>query len=189
VSRLHQVVLIGSLLPLSWLGVMAVHESGHVSAAWLTGGRVTKVVLHPLTISRTDVDPNPHPVVVTWAGPAVGALLPLAAFAAARLARMPGTPLVRFFAGFCLIANGTYLGMGVFHPVGDADKLLQYGARTWQLAAFGLVMAPLGLFLWHGQGPHFGLGKAGGRVQPAAAYFCLVLLVVAVTAAFLLSGK
>src|SRR5256885_1670691 len=79
VRRFHQVVLISSLLPLSWLGMMAVHEAGHIAAAWLTGGKVVRVVLYPLTISRTDVDPNPNPLAVTWAGPAVGALLPLAA--------------------------------------------------------------------------------------------------------------
>ncbi len=50
-KRVHQSVLIGSFLPLCWLGMMAVHELGHVVGAWLTGGRVAKVVLHPLTIS------------------------------------------------------------------------------------------------------------------------------------------
>src|SRR3954451_16268416 len=48
-SRFHQVVLISSLLPLSWLGMMAVHEAGHVVAAWLTGGKIVRVVLYPLT--------------------------------------------------------------------------------------------------------------------------------------------
>ena len=54
-NRLHQLVLIGSTLLGSWLGMQAVHESGHVIGAWMTGGRVERVVLHPLTISRTDL--------------------------------------------------------------------------------------------------------------------------------------
>ena len=49
-NRVHQVVLICSTIYGSWLGMQDVHELGHVGAAWLTGGRVSKVVLYPLTI-------------------------------------------------------------------------------------------------------------------------------------------
>ena len=66
-------VLIGSTVLGSWLGMQAVHESGHALAARLTGGRVARVVLYPLTISRTDLADNPHPLAVAWAGPVVGA--------------------------------------------------------------------------------------------------------------------
>src|SRR4051794_14452795 len=108
--RLHQCILVASVLPLSWLGMMAVHELGHVLGAWLTGGAVSKVVLHPLTISRTELSHNPHPLLVTWAGPVLGVLLPLLALGVAAAVRMPGVYLLRFFAGFCLIANGAYIG-------------------------------------------------------------------------------
>ena len=77
VKRLHQTVLIVSTVLSSWLGMQAVHESGHVLGAWLTGGRVARVVLNPLTISRTDLDDNPRPLVVVWAGPLFGVGLPL----------------------------------------------------------------------------------------------------------------
>ena len=36
-KRLPQLILIGSLLPLCWLGMMAVHELGHVLHAWFSG--------------------------------------------------------------------------------------------------------------------------------------------------------
>src|SRR4051812_19626552 len=127
-KRLHQVVLLASLPPLCWLGMMAVHESGHVLALWLTGGRAARVVLHPLTISRTDPAVNPRPLVVAWAGPVWGALAPLGVWLAVRAARLPGVYLWRFFAGFCLIANGAYLGVGSFGRVGDAKDLLNHGA-------------------------------------------------------------
>jgi hypothetical protein len=188
VKRFHQIVLIGSLLPLSWLAMMVVHEFGHVIGAWLTGGTVVKVVAHPLTISRTDISPNPHPLVVAWAGPVGGVLLPLMALALARLCRMPGTYLLRFFAGFCLIANGAYIGIGSFEGVGDAGDLIRHGAAMWQLWAFGLLTAPLGLLLWHRQGQHFGLGNAKGEVQPAAAYLTLGLLAILVTGELLLGS-
>jgi len=31
--------------------MQSVHEAGHVLAAWLAGGRVERLVLHPVTIS------------------------------------------------------------------------------------------------------------------------------------------
>ena len=68
--RVHQFILIGSCVLGSWLLMQAVHESGHVLGASLTGGRVGRVVLYPLTISRTDLIDNPSPLIVVWAGPA-----------------------------------------------------------------------------------------------------------------------
>ena len=188
-KRFHQWLLIGSILPLSWLGMMAVHEFGHVLGAWYTGGTVRKVVLHPLTISRTDLSHNPEPLVVTWAGPVLGVLLPLAAFGAAAGLRLPGAYLLRFFAGFCLIANGGYIGGGSFDRLGDARDLQRHGAPLWQLWAFGLLTVVAGLLLWHRLGPHFGLGKGGGRVSPGAAYACLIMLAAVVTAEVFVGGE
>jgi hypothetical protein len=72
VRRLNQIVLIVSTVLGSWLGMQAIHESGHVLGAWLTGGRVARMVLHPLTISRTELAHNPNPLAVVWAGPVFG---------------------------------------------------------------------------------------------------------------------
>jgi hypothetical protein len=185
VSRAWQTLLVGALLPLCWLGMMAVHELGHAAALWSTGGTVAKVVLHPLTISRTDPGLNPRPLPVVWAGPFVGVLLPLAALCVARAACLPGTHLLRFFAGFCLIANGCYLGVGVFDAVGDARELLRLGAPAWQLGAFGLVTVPLGLYLWHGQGEHF----RRENVKPVAALVVAALLAALVVAELLFSPR
>jgi hypothetical protein len=180
VKRLHQSILIGSTILGSWLGMQAVHEAGHVLGAWLTGGQVVKVVLHPLTISRTEMAPNPCPLAVVWAGPLVGVLLPLLAWATVAALGMPGAYVLRFFAGFCLLANGAYLAVGSFDHIGDCGVLLQHGARMWPLWLFGAVAMPLGLGLWHRQGPHFGLGAARGQVSPGVAYAtlgaCLLLL-------------
>jgi hypothetical protein len=77
----RQMVLITTTILSSWLGVQAVHELGHVAGAWITGGGVAKVVLSPLTISRTDLADNPYPLIVVWAGPIIGSLLPLGPWA------------------------------------------------------------------------------------------------------------
>jgi hypothetical protein len=181
ISRLHQVVLIGSTVLGSWLGMQAVHESGHVIGAWLTGGRVERVVLHPFTISRTDLADNPRPLFVVWAGPVIGVMVPLLLWAGAAAIRMPGAFVLRFFAGFCLLANGIYIGVGSFDRVGDCGQMLRYGSEPWHLWAFGAVTAPFGLLLWHRLGPPFGLGSAKGQVSRGIAYgtlvVCLALLV------------
>lgn len=166
----HRWLLIATFLPFCWLAMMAVHEFGHVVAAWSSGGTVTHVVLHPLAISRTDVEPNPHPLVVVWSGPLVGVAAPLVIWAAAAAARVRLAFMTRFFAGFCLIANGAYIGGGSFAGVGDAGVMGRYGTPIWALWLFGLVAVPLGLFLWHRLGPSFGFGESRGRVDRAAVY-------------------
>jgi hypothetical protein len=171
-------VLIASTLIACWLGMQAVHELGHVLGAWASGGWVAKVVLFPLTISRTDLAENPHPLLVVWAGPIFGVLLPLGFWAVAAAVKSRVACLLRFFAGFCLLANGLYIGVGSFSGAGgghvaganltDSGEMLRHGAPFWSLWVFGAVAAPLGLWLWHGQGRHFGLGSARGEVDRVA---------------------
>jgi hypothetical protein len=95
---------------------------------------------------------------------------------------MPGAFVLRFFAGFCLIANGVYIGVGSFDGVGDCGQMLRHGSDMWQLWLFGVATAPVGLLLWHGQGSHFGLGSEKGQVDHRVAYVTLVasLLLLAV---------
>ena len=188
-NRLHQVLLIGTFLPLCWLAMMAVHELGHVVGAVATGGSVERVVLHPLTISRTDVLPNPSPRLVVWAGPIGGVLLPLALLLAARAGRFQWAYLIQFFAGFCLIANGAYIGIGSFGKIGDAGDMLRHGSPTWTLWLFGIVTFPFGLYLWNGLGPQFGLGTAAGKVDHWAAYASSGLFLLTVVAEFALSSR
>lgn len=180
-SRGWQTLLVASAGASAWLGMQAVHELGHVVGAWLTGGAVERVVLHPLAISRTDVAPNPEPLVVVWAGPVVGVGLPLAAWGMLAAARRTIAWAARFFAGYCLLANGLYIGVGSFGGVGDAGDMLRAGSPVWTLWLFGLATAPLGLALWNGQGKWFGLGRdatpvpARRAIAAAAVMLAIVL--------------
>ena len=188
-SRVHQVVLIGSTILGSWLGMQAIHESGHVVSAWVTGGRVARVVLHPLTISRTDLTDNPRPLVVVWSGPLVGIAAPLLVWSVAAAARVPWAFVLRYFAGFCLLANGLYIGVGSFDRVGDCGEMLRHGSEPWHLWLFGAVTAPGGLWLWHRQGPHFGLGPTKGQVSRGAAYGSLVVCLALLVLGFAVGGE
>jgi len=188
-QRFHQGVLIGSVVLASWLGMQAVHEFGHVAGSWLTGGKVAGVVLHPLTISRTDLSHNPNPLLVVWAGPVLGCLLPLAAWGAAAVLRFPWQYLPRFFAGFCLVANGAYIVGGSFDRLGDAGVMLRHGSPPWCLWTFGAMTLPAGLWLWHRLGQHFGLGPAGGKVSAGAAYACFAVLLGLIVLGLVVDGK
>jgi hypothetical protein len=143
----RKLVFAVSLVALSWYGMMAVHEMGHVVGAWGTGGTVTRVFLHPLSISRTDVLPNPSPGIVVWLGPIIGSLLPLLLLACGRFCR--AETILGFFAGFCLIANGAYISMGSLEGIGDAGEMLRCGAPLWTLIVFGAIAVSGGLMIWH----------------------------------------
>jgi Peptidase M50B-like len=188
-DRVHQIILIAVTLLASWLAMQDVHEFGHVVGAWLTGGQVARVVIHPLTISRTDISYNPHRLLVVWAGPVLGCLLPLAALGVAAALRRRWTYLLRFFAGFCLVANGAYIAAGSFDYIGDAGVMLRNGSPVWLLWAFGAVTIPSGLLLWHRQGKHFGMGKTRDNVSPAAAYACLATLLALIIFGLAVNGR
>lgn len=187
--RVHQTVLIVSAILGSWFGMQAIHEAGHVLGAWLTSGRVARVVLNPLTISRTDLAENPRPLVVVWAGPVVGVLAPLVIWGVAAAARALWAFVLRFFAGFCLLANGLYIGLGSFEGVGDCGEMLRHGSKMWHLWIFGALTAPAGLWLWHRQGPHFGLGAAKGQVNCGAAYGSLIVFLALCVLGFAFGGQ
>jgi len=185
----NQTILIGSTILASWLGMQAVHEFGHMLGAWLTGGQVTRVVLWPLGFSRTDVGNNLHPLAVAWTGPVVGVLMPLLLWMIACAIRMPGAFVLRFFAGFCLVANGLYIGLGSFGHVGDCNEMLRYGSALWQLWTFGAVATILGFALWHRQSALFGLGPTASRVSPTIAYVVLGVSLTMLVFGFAIHGR
>jgi hypothetical protein len=169
--------------------MQAVHEFGHMLGAWITGGRVAQVVLLPLTISHTELVENPHPLAVVWCGPVGGVVFPLLAWTIANRCGWRGDYLLRFFAGFCLIANGAYIGMGVFDPVGDAVEMLRLGSPAWLLGAFGAATVLVGLWLWHRQGEHFGFGAPQGKVSCRAVYASALALILLVALELLFGGE
>ncbi|MDB5351797.1 MAG: hypothetical protein JWN86_3044 [Planctomycetota bacterium] len=188
-KRGYQSILIGSAFLASWLGMQATHECGHVLGAWLTGGQVARVVLHPLTISRTDLAENPHPLLVAWSGACGGIVFPCVLYWFARRLRASFAFVIRFFAGSCLIANGAYLSIGSISQVGDAGDLIRLGYPAWVLWIFGAISVPTGIGIWHGQGQHFGLGVANGHVRSEVAFASMVTALLLVLLGYLVGGE
>jgi hypothetical protein len=141
---------------------------------------VQYVVLHPLAISYTHPGENPHPLVVAWGGAIWGCALPLAMLAIVRVVARPFAYLATFFAGFCLIANGAYLGADALLRGGDGRELVGAGSPPWLLVMVGLAAVAGGLWLWNGLGPHFGLGPAHGRVDRRVAVGAFIAWIVVV---------
>ena len=142
------------LLTACWLGMEATHELGHVLAAWGSGASVDRVVLLP--ISRTDISRVTHPLFVYGAGAVLGAAFPVLLWSVIHQLRWKTAFLFRFFAGFCLVANGAYIGFD-FSVVGptDAGLLIEHGASRFVLVLSGVLCVSGGLFLWHGQSRDF----------------------------------
>lgn len=163
-----------------WLWMMGVHELGHVLHARLTGGVVSRVVWHPLTMSRTDVSPNPNPLAVVWGGPVWGSVIPLFVWSVFRILRWPLFRWFQAFAGFCLIANGAYVASGAVMPVGDSADLRMLGVPAWVLLCAGLPAVALGLWLWHRLGEGFGLASSGSNVRSLIAAVGTLVATVAV---------
>ena len=188
-DRFLRPILIASVLWISWLLMMLVHESGHVLGGIASGGTVRQMVWHPAILSRTDVSPNPHPRIEVWAGPALGSLIPLAVAGLVALLRVRVAYLVWAVAGFCLIANGVYLGVGSYDPVGDAKELILHRTPAWCLATFGVCASLLGLGIWNHISPRFGFGSRPERISRSDVYRCAVVAIVLTALGFLFGNR
>lgn len=180
-QRIHRVMFLVTFLACCWLAMQAAHEAGHVLGAVLTGGKVKQVVLYPLALSRTDLNSNPRPLAVAWAGPLLGILVPCALLALCRFTATLLAIMVRFFFGFCCIANGLYLGVGSFGRIGDAGDLLRLGTPSWVLGSFGLVATGWGLWTWHRLGGKLGWEAVRHDItrRHTIALCCLTLILIA----------
>jgi hypothetical protein len=156
--RIRQFLLIAGLVWSSWLCMMLVHESGHVIGARFTRGQVKQVVWHPFVFSRTDVEPNPSPIVEVWAGPLVGCAIPFALFLLTKPIRWRLKYMLSFFASFCLIANGFYIGIGSIEPIGDTRQLVHLGVSRITILAFGIVTSSIGFWMLNAVSPELGFG-------------------------------
>jgi hypothetical protein len=138
-----------------WLGMMAVHECGHILAALCSGGRVQHLELPLVGFSRTDVNPNPYPILEIWAGPIFGAMLPFLVAQVFRSLTIK-SHLMGVFSGFCLLANGAYLTVGSLQRVGDAGNLVKSGSSLAMMWLVGVIFCVVGSWQWHQLGPRLG---------------------------------
>ena len=181
-NRFWQILLILSTLAFSWLAMQVVHEAGHVAHLLAAGGTIEQITLHPLKLSHTLPNTNPHPLITVLGGPVWGVLLPLLAWWIVKNVSPARAYLALFFAGFCLVANGTYLVGDAVLQGGDGREFVQHGVPPWTLIAAGLPAVVAGLYAWNGLGPRFGLADSRGHVNAVDATTMAALAVVVVLA-------
>ena len=90
--------------------------------------------------------------------------------------------LCQFFAGFCCIANGAYLGIGAFDGIGDAGDIQRAGSHVSLLILFGIVTSVAGFLLWHRLGSPWALFRKSLPANSwlARGLFATLVLVVVV---------
>ena len=162
-KRSRRLIAIPAGLYLCWLGMMIVHEAGHRLHARVSGAIVERTSIPLFGFSQTFYVDNDDPKFVAWGGPIWGCLIPLAILVVAQALPKRVRQCAQFFAGFCLIANGAYLGIGWTSDIGDAGDLLNNGTPVWMMITFGVVAFASGLYLWH----HLGSSTAAGPAHDA----------------------
>ena len=78
-----------------------------------------------------------------------------------------------------------YLAGDAFLQGGDGREFVQQGVPSWALVAVGLPAVAVGLHIWNGLGPHFGLGEARGQVSRTDAILMVLLTATLVLAEIL----
>lgn len=152
-TRMMPVVVI-LLLYAAWITMLAVHESGHVLHAWISGVRVIDVQLPWFGFSETIVGVVPRPPGVVVGGVLWGCLWPaiLTALLACGDAGAGAPRRLRWLAawmGFCWIANGAYLAAGAWLNIGDAAELRTLGYSCGGMVLVGALLSAAGLYVWH----------------------------------------
>ena len=132
-----------------WLGMLALHEFGHVLGAMVSRGRVVDVIIPLFGLSQTIVSPNPAERFVAWSGAHIGCAIPLLACGLSLVVSRRVPEALKFFTGFSLIANGAYFGLGWLFKGNDSADLVRLGTSPIALVAFGIAMTALGLAIWH----------------------------------------
>lgn len=138
------------VIPACWYLSLAAHEAGHAAAGEVTGCTRIQTRLPLLGFSETIRSPDPHELLTTAAGPIAGCVIPLVLWGVARAARLPGRPVLRFWAGFALVLNGTYIGVDAWIRGADGGQMVRAGAPAWVLMVLGGSAAAGGLWVWHG---------------------------------------
>ena len=170
-------MLVMAMTAFSWLWMQWTHEAGHMIAGVATGAKIERVILDPRTFSMTQFESTPYPLVAVWGGPLIGVVLG----AAIPLLLAYKFKRLRFELGlitaFVLLANGLYIGIGAFNPVGDAVSMTKHGSPRWTLIMFSmpcLIAARMSLF-------HAWRHKRTDRMTMTGAVFLSLSAIMAVT--------
>ena len=90
-------------------------------------------------------------------------------------------------AGFCLVANGAYIGLAAIEGVADSGEMLRNCSPHWLLYLFGVAATAAGLWVWHRTSEEFGFGQNPRSINVLEASLA-ALAAVAITTAIAILG-
>ena len=135
-------------LAISWYPFMCIHELGHCISAKINRGSIESVTLVPWRFSQTVIRDSRNPLMDAWMGPVIGVILPLLIWLICK--KHPKMDFYStLFAGFCLLANGLYIGIGWIDKIGDCGDILKHQGNTPSMLFFGILTVIPGFLLWH----------------------------------------
>lgn len=128
------------LIVVSWFVMTFTHEVGHIVGGWVGGATLIDFDLTPWQLPYSVHQPDPHPLLTLWSGPVLGVIAP------ALLAVLFRYQWIVFVADFCLLANGSYLGLAWIagDRLLDTPRLLNAGASPVTVAIFCLSATGVG---------------------------------------------
>ncbi len=134
----------------AWVVIVTLHELGHAIAMWVTGGKVSRIEITPLSWSYTYYGTSPkYPLFTTASGAGIGILLAMIFLVLTwKLSSLYAAPFYFVGAGAFLQNGGYYMSDLLLHTGGDASSLVAHSAalRLPLLILSILVLLP-GLFL------------------------------------------
>lgn len=142
----------------------ALHELGHASAMWATGGRVTGVMLHPFSWSKVYyASPPTSPRVATWSGALFAAACGLMLLVLIRRWHSVWSVPLAATALCTLLVNGIYLALdSLFLAGGDPTQLVRLGTPRVIIFLVGMVFIVAGLVAGHMTLPRIGAVETDG---------------------------
>lgn len=130
-----RVLSIIMLLAVAWCVMTLTHEMGHIVGGWCSGAQLTSAELRPWRLPYSLFSPNPYPLVTLWSGLVLGVALPVLA------AKLISSDGMWFVAGFCMLANGSYIALAWMSGDRflDTAQLLEHGAHPASIAVYCLT--------------------------------------------------
>jgi len=128
------------LISVSWCVMVVSHETGHIIGGNCGGGTMIDADIRPWHLPYSIFDPDPHPLITLWSGLLLGVTFPLL------LAIVGRRHELWFVAGFCMLANGLYIGTGwvAGDRYLDTTRLLDHGCSPILIALYCLLTIGFG---------------------------------------------
>ncbi len=155
----RQIALLFGSFCFGYNAATALHELGHALAAWMTGGAVQTMILHPFSTSFTEIASDPHPRITHIAGVVFGPAVALLGVWVAWPVRSAYCMPIHLTGVTALASSGIYLLIGTVMGVGDADDLLRMGVPAFPLILGGSLLLAGSLMLATAILPLLGIGR------------------------------